>query len=289
MKNIIGIVQQGVDRNGTGVVRKEEFLLFCEEIMGIDCLLSPDIIFLNSMGPVRKTPGPPKSKQVRSSPPPISTQLPIVPLNSIRSNTTITSPSKNTIEVSAMAHFRVKSAVRILTQFTFAKTWRSIILATRSKLSVGIAPPVVQIPRLHHGDCIALLLTICKVRQRVILNSLRYLSMRPVTEVINAEVVSSNYESSEPPGPSWTVTIQAVAITNLFGVIRGALARSKLVGYFTIRTGRTLDENYSMRMVSWSQSKQARKDAHAASTDTREVLAPIHENSGDLLEFDLSQ
>jgi len=292
IKNIMSIVQEGLDRSGTGLVRRDEFLGFCEEILGVDCLLSPDIVFLSSMGPVRRlNPGKQPPRMVRTSPPPSTTAHapPVVPLHRMGESTPVAKTGLNEpllmrYEIKGM---RIKSGIRMIARTLFRPSWMKLVLNPATTRQMP-QPPIVHIPKVEPRkdtqNVVYMLLAIRKVRQRVIWSAWCCMTRLDHVEVVNEVHVVDD----APPAPSWTVTIQAVAVTNLYGVLRAAIARSKLCGYFTIRTGRSLDENYTMRMISWAQSKQGKNDGKVAMNEAREILAPVDENEGDPLEFDLS-
>ena len=308
VKSLLVFAQEKVDRYNTGVVRKEDFISFCEDIMGVDCLLSPDITLLSTMVPVRKQRSAARiqptdsvslssrlSVQARPVPIPTTTSIPVVDLRIIpripdkaeASDTIVESKSSTDALKGIRSRLGSQAFVKL-----FHSRMRYFFLLSNWRKEYAVDKKVENTSDFKARDNLRARLIVASVRSvmtRLILSAFNDLrsSVSPCSLV--DEDLSAGIENAVAVGPSWTVTIQAVAVMNLIGVFRAALMRQKIVGYFTIRTGHCLDENYSLRMVSWAQSKQGRKDGKEA--QERMILQPIPENSenlGTALEFDLS-
>lgn len=302
-KSILLFAQERLDRTNAGVVRKEDFLAFCEEIMGVDCLLSPDITLLSTMAPVRRVRVIPRI--VAAEPIPVSTRtsmpkapmIPVVELNPIprpplKTSVVDADPGKDkTQNIRELHNIRLRLGVEALMKL-FHSRMRILFLLDHLRResntnSIGKATILTRAESYSPG---ARLMTsvIRSIQSRHMLKAWMELKTFVAPCSLVDEDLGPVMDNEMAPGPSWTVTIQAVAVMNLIGVCRAALMRQKLIGYFTIRTGHCLDENYSLRMVSWSQSKQGKKDAKEA---IERILQPIPENSENLdsqFEFDLS-
>ena len=223
--------------------------------------------------------------------------VPIVELHSVARipvKTTVTEldndlPKKD--EQSSLRDIRIRLGFQVIVRFFHSRMRRVFLMYS---IGPGLNPVKKQaIPpenlRDHEGvqrlrSAVRWIITRVLMRAFVDLKT----SIAPcslVDDIDGSPIIDEDIAS----GPSWTVTIQAVAVVNLICVLRVALTRLKLFGYLTIRTGHCLDENYSLRMVSWSQSKQGRKDGQEA--NDRVILQTIQENAENLegrFEFDLS-
>ena len=302
-KSILLFAQEKLDRTNAGVVRKEDFMAFCEEIMGVDCLLSPDITLLSTMAPVRRiriiprvAAADPIPLSTRTSVVPKVTAIPVVDLNPISRPPVKTSvidigPTKDTAPSDKeLQNIRIRLGVQTVLKL-FHSRMRIVFLVDRLRREssqITRKERVLQSPVISTEGVKLMISVVRHVQARRMLGAFMHLNNFAAPCSLVDEDLGPSMDSEIAPGPSWTVTIQAVAVMNLIGVCRAALMRLKLVGYFTIRTGHCLDDNYSLRMVSWSQSKQGKKDAKEAND---RILQPIPENSENLdsqLEFDLS-
>jgi hypothetical protein len=301
VKSILLYAQEKLDRTNAGVVRKDDFMAFCEEIMGVDCLLSPDITLLSTMAPVRRIrlipkviASDPPSAITRSNAVPKATSIPVVDLNPIPRPPVKTSvvdieiPKGREPGLVELHHIRVRLGSQAVLKL-FHSRMRLPFLVYRLRHESATRKNINIERSTRHREGARLMSSIIRsMITREVLRVLVTLKNLAAPCSLVEDDLAPIMDGEMPPGPSWTVTIQAVAVVNLIGVCRAALMRLKLVGYFTIRTGHCLDENYSLRMVSWSQSKQGKKDAKDAHD---RILQPIPENTENLdsqFEFDLS-
>jgi hypothetical protein len=304
VKIVLLYAQERLDRGNTGVVRKEDFMSFCEEIMGVDCLLSPDITVLSTMAPVRRLRMNPRSVVAAdimplssrpSQPKPIP--VPIVELHSVArvpvksAANELENDMKKRDELASLRLIRARLGSQAIVRF-FHSRMRLVFLMYNLGRGLNQEKNAVSVPNDIRESGRARLLV--SVVRSIVIRTMMKTWGDLKTSIAPCSLVDANDEAPDinddiASGPSWTVTIQAVAVVNLICVLRVALTRLKLFGYLTIRTGHCLDENYSLRMVSWSQSKQGRKDAQDA--NERVILQTIQENSENRenrFEFDLS-
>jgi len=304
VKSILLYAQERLDRTNSGVVRKDDFMAFCEEIMGVDCLLSPDITLLSTMAPVRRVrlipkviASDPSSAITRINAVPKATSIPVVDLNPIprplvkTSVVDIETPKVREPGLIELHHIRVRLGSQALLKLFHSRMRLPFLvhrLGHESATSETRKNINIERSTRHHGGARLMGSIIRSMMTREVLRVLVTLQNLAAPCSLVDDDLAPIMDGEMPPGPSWTVTIQAVAVMNLIGVCRAALMRLKLVGYFTIRTGHCLDENYSLRMVAWSQSKQGKKDAKDAND---RILQPIPENTENVdsqFEFDLS-
>lgn len=307
-KTVLSFVQSNVDRTNSGVVRKETFLKFAEDLMGIECLLSPEGLVAVDSIPALKSNQPrtagsdrPRQKPASTPPPPPITHEPVKsflafaePLSPIvveRIDETSTSSHQITRKTSnAMQSIRFKLAIAAIHKAFVART-RTLFALYRID-SMGSRTDEVRLIRTERvatdsrarflGLCVKSLLEKLKLRSFMCLHTLR----------MSPEVYASIDEdvTEDAAGPSWTVTIQAVAVSNLFGILRTSLSRALMPAFFSIKGGRSVDEYCPTKKVSWAQSKQGKKDSQAALQNySHGVLMPINENIPyERIEFDLS-
>ena len=360
VKNVINFVQQNVDRTSTGIVRKDGFLRFTDDLMGIDCLLSPEgLVALANQPVLRAFPAvsvrpelpapvfysapvsaPPftnqasvqSSKPVREIPsqqPQIAFQQSVAPINdrvaSMEPVTPIQMPSDpaqirsftgrgRAEDRESMYNIRVNLGVSSLSRALSSKMRTIFALyridsATRSIQPIPVekrasASSVVMhdLPATKRDtNCLLMAAVIRLVYQRTLgssFSTLRSLSRETVIHVPDADL--SLESIGDVSGPSWTVTIQAVAVSNLFGIMRTGVTRATMPAYFSMKSGHSVDVYNPLRKVLWAQSNQGKKDGLvAAAKIPKSILHPIRENGRmgveskenvpiNELEFDLS-
>ena len=301
IKNVISFVQQNVDPMSSGLVKKEVFLKFTDDLMGHDCLLSPESflsVTLNTQTPLIVTASPISIEKEVLSKSPI-----IAPHGGDH-----VSPAESG---SGLTTIRLKLAVESL-QKLFASRQRMSFAVLRI---VGIdarqmttdqakkVPPKVR-EELNSSAVAAIVLAVQLPRVRVLTASFfRIYSCHrqrsaPILPLMDEATDESQQESDS--GPSWTVTIQAVAVANLFGILRTCLSRATMPAYFSLKAGHSVDVYNPLRKVLWAQSTQGKRDALVANGKVlRGALEPINENisiptvgkelpQNGHLEFDLS-
>ena len=307
IKNVIAFVQQNVDKTSSGIVRKDTFLKFTEEIMGIDCLLSPEALvesttqaakpsIVRKPAPIR--PQPMRMNEVVMPPAQIEPSVSVVEpfhLATIQPALALTS-----VQQVVSTPIGTEAAVPPIQVREVSKELQSV----RLRMGVGIflrlaaarmrvffhemIPPAFKLVpvKLKSAEARNLISVVKVITQRVKFSA--FASIR-ANSLLGIPVVRPEDEAGEDAGgPSWTVTIQAVAVANLFGILRTSLTRLTLPAFFSLKTGRCIDENYPPRRVLWSQSSQGKRDAQTAQpVISKGILLPIQENIGGL-EFDLS-
>ena len=327
-KNIIAFVQHNVDPNSTGLVRKEVFLKFADDLMGYDCLLSPDSIIKLGQSPDVREPAVSRGV-VDSSERSRTYHIECTPPETIRTtaqkeyvkfNESVFEPRHNPLtpnEVSeqsmAMVNIRRKLALSSLEKLFEARLRVFFVIfrissAPSSQRPRQRAPVALEEPDRSSLRSFAFLVkllhqrTLAHALSRLLsfsLSSERQASLQPYP---SAEAgVGEGGVSDE--GPSWTVTIQAVAIANLFGILRTCLVRAQMPGFFSLKSGHSIDVYHPIRKILWAQSSQGKKDALVAVGKSRGVLQPIQENvttnrvgsentkeniPSSIVEFDLS-
>jgi hypothetical protein len=284
VKNVLQFVEVSLDKDGIGVIRKDAFLKFTADIMGIDCLVSPDVIMRRQIrSPTISIPPQPKGARTVEMTQPVRPLLGEIPRPSPMSSLD-------------MAMIRMRLAVGILEKaldnrkrslFTYYRV-RSLGRDSRSELvwrstdggriSQSVSSPTIS----------PLVVTVRKLLQRIKSHAFYTLLSNPDRKIPTSHNPESAEESSG--GLSWTVTMQAMALASLHGILRTALARAIYPGYLCIRTGKTVDEVFAIRRISYAQSQQGKKDSQTALPSAeRSVLEAIKENlPTNNLEFDLS-
>lgn len=276
-KSIISFVQQNVDPNSTGLVRKDTFLRFADDLMGYDCLLAPETLVrlahLTSL---------PSTSRESTTSERASTQVPSV----------ADSPAPST----SLTLIRRKLALNCLEKL-FASRTRILFAVYR------ISPPrvskianvreVVHYPvhteptpphRSVNVDSARVVgISVQVPRVRILASAFAFIRSHAIRTIVPADftddVQQQEIEDDSPAGPSWTVTIQAVAVSNLFGILRTCLVRVRMPAFFSIKCGHSVDDYHPLREISWAQSDQGKKDAQAAmGTIVRKALQPIKEN-----------
>ena len=289
VKNVITFVQRNVDPQSTGSVRKETFLKFADDLMGVDCLLSPgSFLSLAAEEPVRPpqpfTRSPtPENVPIRLPPPKnlaVRTPVPgtIVP----RSPHVVASKPGSQSESSNLLAIRRKLAVGSLQKLVVSRM-RILFALFRISPAEKPRPVVEQRPAARVPDrsaAVAILMAVQLVRRRLLTQAyvaLRYVSTEPEPE--NEQETTVVQSVPDESGPSWTVTIQAVAVSNLFGILRTSLCRAAMPAFFSIKSGHSVDVYNPLKKVLWAQSSQGKRDALAAAgKQPRGALAPINEN-----------
>ncbi len=310
-KNVLYFAEKALDKDGLGIVRKEDFLKFTEELMGIDCLLTEEIIRDGFHGtkPVRRKSIPvltSRSKLVnrisplnplnesglRKTPDQYSEsstgiRAPIVPLRTVADavqdgeESSASAPGNNESNL-----IRIRLGIGILERLTDGRmrylfgVYRSLVRNNDTK----------EISAVNHAQVskrvvVAMVLIVQAILFRLKANSFK-MFLRNESESSKTPLLNEPEEEAGS-GPSWTVTMQAMAVATLHGILRNAITRAVYPGLMSIRTGKTIDEIYAIKRVSYSQSKQGRMDAQAAMG--MPLLDPIKENLPSTnLEFDLS-
>ena len=347
VKNVINFVQQNVDRNSSGIVRKEAFLRFTDDLMGIDCLLSPEGLVALATQPTRvtlpigkpeqpvpifysaqvtappfqrQTPPEPVQVAFQQSSAPVNDRIaamePLTPIQMPREAVTTSSAHPRADNRESMFNIRIKLGVSNLVKVLSARTKTLFALYRIDAVSRSRSPPVIEpapsvkSAEIERRPTSAVRKTDCQLMQFAIrLAYIRVLgasfSKLRATEIPNKKLDAGVDESKgsaddESSGPSWTVTIQAVAVSNLFGIMRTWLTRATMPAYFSLKSGHSVDVYNPLRKVLWSQSNQGKKDGLAAASKIpKSTLHPISENTRigfedkenapiSELEFDLS-
>lgn len=283
IKNVITFVQQNVDPQSSGLVKKESFLKFAEDLMGHDCLLSPEsflAVTLNATTPAVARAAPQQSFQQESL-----TRSPVIAPHA----GDISSPADSS---SGLNTIRLKLGVGSL-QKLFASRQRIVFALFRissinnsEQKTRNLRTPVESNQR-KPGGSLALLLAV----QLVILRRLhvsffqiaRSRSYWEDTKESGKQEAIEISDDEDESGPSWTVTIQAVAVANLFGILRTCLSRAVMPAYFSIKSGHCVDVYNPLRKVLWAQSNQGKKDSLTAlGKQPRATLEPINENTSEM-------
>lgn len=315
-KTVLSFVQSNVDRTNSGVVRKDTFLKFAEDLMGIESLLNPEgLVAVDNANNVKvesgfKKPIPqriaiidkPRNVTKPASTPPLplnnqeshmSIPLQVEPMSPIIveyvSDASSSSSRQHAHRKSeAIEIIRMKLAISAIQKVLVSRIRFVFSLCRISKLDTEIelkkseTKGSARMQARFLGLCLRLIL------QRIISKALRRLSIRQ-----ELPGLPDDYDrdvTEDAAGPSWTVTIQAVAVSNLFGILRTSLARALIPAFFSLRAGRPVDDYCPVRTVSWAQSKQGKKDSQAAlQINGASILKPINENIAyEGIEFDLS-
>lgn len=272
IKKVVAFVQENVDRQSSGVVKKEAFLKFVEQLMGVDCLL-----YLEELIPLAN-----KSRSVRGSP--ISQSKEVLKPKS--SPTNYQDPKTRFVEqVQAnrppslvvkqepeLLDIRVRLGVGILAKLADARMrWWFVVDGIRKPIKSHVPDA-----RTHY-----VVMCIKAIVKRIKMNAFSKI-------VKNSSVSQVVKDLASEEGPSWSVTIQAVAVTNLFGIMRSALVRARLPGFLSMKAGRCVDDPYCPPPISYAQSNQGKKDSQVAMKGvSKGILQPIDENV-NVFEFDLS-
>ena len=312
-KSVISFVQSNLDRTNSGVVRKDTFLKFAEDLMGIECLLSPEgLVSLDNSIPVRyesvRKPTPQRPVTVdrgRVGAKPASTPpLPVIlPEPSVRTLLMTEASPQIVVErvsehvysnrrlaekqANALENIRIKLAIGAIQKVFFGRI-RIVLaifrIARNERVASTRAKNSVKNPRAQAG---LLGLYLRLISQRVLLHV--FYRLQSFAERAGKHELSDPDVTDDTAGPSWTVTIQAVAVSNLFGILRSSLGRAIMPAFFSIKGGRSVDEYNPVKKVSWAQSKQGKQDSQTALQDNIAVLKPINENAPfGRVEFDLS-
>lgn len=301
IKRIVSFVQDNVEKHSPGLVRKEAFLKFTQRIMGVDCLLdyvpvapsrvetiprlasvavrpmsvSPD----RESIPEEKLPTPKVTPRVAvgkvvasKQPPPVVTLKMVDPMGTKQPSPVATLKMVEPIGSGELVNIRVRLGAGILEKLVFSRIrwWFVVDTICSEKILHRVADGRVQF----------LIASISHINKRLKHGAFSRIAAHEESHDVAADLTGD-------PGPSWAITIQAVAVTNLFGIMRSALTRATLPALLNIRAGRRIDRNYPPPTL-FSQAKQGRKDAEVALLGiSRGALQPINENRG-LVEFDLS-
>ena len=296
IKNVLSYVQQNVDKNSSGIVRKEAFLKFTEEIMGIDCLLSPDALMPEATPMVRpsnlRKPIPMREAQsVRQEAPVVERHDSLSPISLPE---TITPPVKaaRAAVTGALSVIRIRLAFDSLSKLFNSRTRiffalnRIIGQTERTKSQPPAKQPYAVSRPTRETEAKFLASLVTHVSQRIVWAAFSNLRCSGSKE--ERGPAREEEQEGHASGPSWAVTIQAVAIANLFGIFRTSLVRCVMPSFFALKAGCRVDSSFPPRRVLWAQSKQGKKDSQAAmGIAPRGVLQPIQENVSPL-EFDLS-
>jgi hypothetical protein len=323
IKNVITFVQQNVDPHSTGLVRKDTFLKFADDLMGHDCILSPGSFLSLAQEESSKAAPPITRPPVGESthiklpiPKVLAPRTPIPGTIVAHSSQIVASSLKQKAESPSLLAIRQKLAVGGLHKLVSSRMRILFALFRIASVEQTIPTrqePKIATPRLHDKSAaLAVGMAVQLVRKRLLLQAfdgVRYNvedKEETVVQVPEQEqettVVQAGADAllDNDCGPSWTVTIQAVAVSNLFGIIRTALCRASMPAYFSIKSGHSVDVFNPLKKVLWAQSSQGKRDSMAAlGKQPRGVLAPINENlpSTNLvkanipsrgIEFDLS-
>lgn len=309
-KNALIFVEKVLDKDGLGLVRKEDFLRFTEELMGIDCLLSEEGIreSSHSRRPLRRKHvvpiSNPRSRHISSHVAPNSShdysfreppdafiesphlvQAPVVPLRGFEEVADVVN-TPSSPEKKELCLIRLRLGVGMLDRLVESRIRHLLGIIRSFQRSGSVDTVVIPSSVCNPEICTAGILKVALVVDRVLFR-LTNNAFRKLSELESGSIELSTPDEPENEscmGPSWTVTMQAMAVATLHGILRNAITRALYPGLMSLRTGKTVDEIYAIRRVSYSQSKQGKLDAHAAT-----LLDPIKENFPSAnLEFDLS-
>ena len=306
IRSIVTFVQYNVDKQATGMVKKDVFLRFAENVMGVDCLLCLDELQANSTDiripePIR-LPFP-----AGGTIPRVSVEDNKVEVHDLGDLGTAVTLRENFWKESLPEEVRSNAPTE--THYIAKENAKRELFEIRGRLGVGILAKIVTgrlrwwfvlntIRRADASDtqreCLipdarAHYLTSCltAVTKRLRFSAFSTIRRLCLPSSLQVPIVNLEGEEEDSGGPSWSVTIQAVAVTNLFGIMRSALTRTRLPALLSLKAGRCVDENCPPPVL-WAQSKQGKKDAQVAMVGTSKgVLQPIQENISTL-EFDLS-
>jgi hypothetical protein len=333
IKNVISFVQQNVDPLCSGSVKKDTFLRFVDDLMGYDCLLCPGSFSqLQDERPKGSAWSPQPSSITRNSAVKYNPDtkksgviMTVSPLETARPSPPAAFPSIS-VEKSSQSRsstglsvIRLRLAVGCMQKLTSNRLrvfFALFRIASISQISNVGAPQGIEGKRRVQRDSnregtISMFLSMQLVRRRLLLQALRLMSAvssrRLTSDVSTCQTqeptmvqIGADALLDDSPGPSWTVTIQAVAVANLIGILRTCLTRAIMPAYFSLKSGHSVDIYNPLRKILFAQSKQGQKDSLMAVPKTgRVALQPISENAVETnlfkenipekaLEFDLS-